>query len=531
MRKLLVATTASVALAGGLLVAGVGLYQAREHELSARPPRVAHVQHEAEIAPVSRLAVNLRLPYEALRSEIIDITAEGVQGNGRAHLDFDVAQQVEQFDNGEIWKGLTLVLTPIVKILTLNQHISADVDYSYGVRASAPPQLTPLPDGFRIEQPLRVEGGAGFAGDGARILGIGRKNVRGDYVLRADFGFTLDERWCPVLTVRAAFDGHGEIEALKDQWVSVDGAVRGGLTNLAEQIARQAAAILPCEPVRKTILEAFQPRAIPISVPGNSLFAAVVPVSATVTKVEFGSDAITVGAALDAKVTVSSRQPVLQMVDELPKLAKADSLPGRVSFQVPFDIDYQSVTKAGAVSVIGHEFTTSGMLGRFTLRPNHLKIYPTSEGKVALAIHVVGYGSGWPFGTSGTLYVIAQPEYDASRQVLAFRNVHVTATNDHRIMSLFDPVIALQIERSLGRAELDASAPLTQLRQQVIDSMQNDLHRVGIDLGFQEASLRVNHVHADDAGVTAEVNFTALPTLATVDILRLVESPQRGAPK
>jgi hypothetical protein len=259
----------------------------------------------------SIISINIGLPINKIENSINEQTQDGVPFNGtvefketyRAKTDnplynpkkwlktknpaYSPNKMIKKCISGlgfkDCWKTKNPFYNPKKWLKTKNpaytpnrylyaDAITVDVDADWEVTVSRNDKFEvhtskDNKNAVRFILPIEVDGSVGFRGDGAKLLALNKKNIRGKVDIVIDLDMAIKPNWCPEVSVYLDYKwrkGSG-IELIGGQWLDLSRFINLGNIITKPVIINAVKSHFNCDTFKRGLEEATKPSAIAVA--------------------------------------------------------------------------------------------------------------------------------------------------------------------------------------------------------------------------------------------------------------------------
>lgn len=313
----------SIALSLSLAVGVYITAKNKDKALTEKPPEQAN---SITLEPsISRAAVAISFPYDVLTSKAREHTPSSFKdkGNGK-----DVCGKID--------------------LLVGKTKVCAGTKYSYKVDV-APPTISKGSGSntIRISTKIVAKGKGGFRGDGAKLLGLDKKNFRAAANAFVDLSFSVDKNWCPVVSVKADYSwtDRPKVEVVSKAWVDLSGLVKNKLDDQLKAMGREAAKAISCDDLKKEVVKIWRTQSFPVDIPNapSQLFVNVTPSEAGFSGLVTDDKSAHIGLSIKSSIEVSDKA-IKESTLPLPELKAISAQSSDISLAIPFTVELSELS-------------------------------------------------------------------------------------------------------------------------------------------------------------------------------------------
>jgi hypothetical protein len=276
------------------------------------------------------------------------------------------------------------------------------------------------------------------------LLSLSAKNFEARLTPGADMRFSMNEQWCPVVSVTPTRDwiSSATVEAVGKNCIGIDLGPLGHpevcagsanvdlashlndeLNRLQGDVGRAAQDALPCDKVRERIAGQWHSYSILVSLQDSHapLFLNVVPTGAGLSSFHPEVDAV----VLTAQVTVQTRiapAPAALTPIALPPLKPIGESRSLLDVKAQAEVPYSLLLAELTTALKGKDFEATAALGQVQVHVEDVDLYP-SQSNVVFGMRVTAKIPGRIFDTSGWVYAIGKPTVSDTGKALTFTDL------------------------------------------------------------------------------------------------------------
>lgn len=357
------------------------------------------------------------------------------------------------------------------------------LDFNWDATPSIPTPVTFENDGnglVRVNLSGAVDGGGGFGGGLAGILGLDRKNLDAAFKASVATRIAIDENFCPVFTpgeVEFGWTKEARIELIGrsdlpfggsigpyslDFGRHFNGPIRDGLKSAV------SGASIDCGKIRESLEPLWRTYSAPVEIENAPpLHVNIDPEALHVSGIEGLPEGIRTAISVRARVAVETEKGEEVAKSEPLRNSGPIADTGSVNLAVPLKVAYDMLEQT-ILDAVGKAPIVVSDGGRATaITISALDIYPAGE-RLALG---VAFSADLPwrlFDTSGTIWITARPVSEESGTVLRLAELAVTRQIDS---PFWNALTAGFTDVLLDRFEDDAQYGLAGVFAQAADEL------------------------------------------------------------
>ena len=423
-------------------------------------------------------------------------------------------------DNGRERIAQIRILDPVYHNCIFCETL--DVDWHYQASLAGPVVLAGQRDRLSVTVPTQVDGRFGLDGKLARLFAIQDKRVEATAELTVSSGLKADLQYCPSLdgaTLTYRWLKGPNVEVVGRHCIF--GACIGPWNyNFARQIEpRIKAAIpgivagmqdaIPCEPVRQALIQVWRNHSLPVVLPYlGQMHLNIEPHALQFPAVGVNAQELTFGGRLDASVSLDAAAvPSGEL--PLPLNLPTPVSPGRFALAVPLSTQYYTFAALARQELVGKKFRTDTPLGRITVRPKRVDVYPSAD-RLAIGIAFVLDYQYAILSSSGTLWLSAKPSASASGKKILLSGIAVTRKFSNPIWNVASVLLQDTLANAIGKGfELDLAPPLLAAERQLSATLSQAGQKGGIVFSPSDVRLGVGRILTNDKLFQVEAIFDA----------------------
>lgn len=377
----------------------------------------------------------------------------------------------------------------------------------------------------KVTVPVSFTGQAGFGGGLARALSLNAKNIVGAAVVSASFSAQLDERFCPVLTVKStefAWTREASVEVIGRTRVlslfdigpltlNVGRHFNGPVRDALESAAKDASRAIPCDPVRAEIAKLWQRYSVPIVTEGQpTVYINASPSSAGSSGLLSEDGRIRVVLMLSGKVAVETSAGPTTPSGELPAHVAIPPQAGQLNLALPVRVEYSKMQEAVKSALAGKVFEQETPAGKLSVTLSDFEVFPSGK-HIAVGVKFQADAPTGYFDTRGTAWLLAVPVVGAGGKAVGLSDVKLHRRVDNEAVKVLTAVFEGNIKKAI---EDGARYDLKKDEQSLIDALQKAISDPtktgGVKLTVSEPNIQFGRVAVEDKALTAEGLFKAV---------------------
>ena len=488
-----------VSLGLGILLTGCS------GKLSEKPAEVSGTVEVQEAQ--SQVIVNARVSFAALQQKL------------DAALPVSFEQSV---GGGKRWR-LPGIRTDFPPIDIPGPEVSLDYHATIHAHKAGPVAVARHGNLVRVSVPIDFDGQGGFGGDGARILGLDRKNFSGGVTAYAELAVDVDGNWCPVINSHVDIDWRNNLtlEIIGGVTLDIRGAIgpkiSEGLAQIPDLIRQQ----ITCDTIRVPVQREWKTRQFVFAGPeGKQVGVVLTPRRAFFSGVQVDDAGFTVALGLSgtSKMEFPAVENFAPVQLPLPALERVPGTGNRLALALPVAVKYsalQDVLRGYArTSLAAVEGDTP--LGRAKGTVTDITVFPAGEGRLCLGVKVdVKFERRW-LDVKGWVWVLVEPTYNERSQIIALKKASLTRELDNSLYSAVTALFKTPIEHLLvEKGTYDLKPQFAVLKARLAESAHAAGTASGMEIVVQPTTLKLKQLilAQDSLAVVVGLNATANVTV------------------
>jgi hypothetical protein len=493
----LIAALVAILIAGGLYL-GYEWYKVKDVKMSERPERLGSTQ---PLAPMeSSVVASISVSHATLQTVL----------NGIAH------KLAGSKSDSEDIRCVSSNFPRIRECLTANW----DVTYSAGsIGVSKAGELV------KVTLPVEFSGGAGFGGGIANALSVGRKSIDGAAVVSASLSASLDERFCPVLTVkdtefswtreaRIEVIGRSRVFGLFNigpEYLNVGRHFNGPVREALKKAAEEAGRAIPCDPVRAEVAKIWKRYSVPLATEGQpTLYLNAWPEKAGSSGLLSEDTGIRIVLMLTGKAAVETSAGQTTPLGDLPTHVKLPAQPGQLNLAVPIRVEYAKLREAVNTALSSQSFDQDTAAGKVSIKLLDFEFFP-SDKRVAVGVKFRADAPTGIFDTQGTVWLLARPEVGADGKTVRLTEVDIYRKIDNETVKVLTAIFEGQINKAIAEAAYydlrkDEQTLVASLEKAISDPTKTG----GVRLTIRDPSIQFGRITVEDNALALEGLFNAV---------------------
>jgi hypothetical protein len=403
-------------------------------------------------------------------------------------------------------------------------HWHADIQREGGASISRNGQF------LRLSQGIHVTGQAGVGGSLAQILSLQGKNIDIHATPRVDLSATLDQQWCPVVSVNPVGSwvddafvevvgknclgvdlgalGHPEVCAGPAN-IGIAGPLNQELDKHRDELQMAAQTAISCGPVKAQIASQWHAFALRVDQERlPPLYLNIIPRSVSFSGIVPEDNRLRVTVRVGAQ-TILAASPADMAVQVLPPLQPLNSTNGGLQINLqaigPYDLLKQQLRQ----SLAGQTFQKEVAGRKIEVRITDVDLYP-SKGSLALGLQIDAEMPGRWFNTKGWVYLVGKPTVSKDGRSVKVTDIQFAAVVDNAFWSTAEKVLQGDILKTLNeRATFDFSEEIDKATRNVSQAIAKAaVPGLKITAGLPQIALDGVHVTGSDLVVSATMSIS-----------------------
>lgn len=397
------------------------------------------------------------------------------------------------------------------------------IDANWQIHASQidPVRVVGGSDRLTAELDTAMNGSVGINGTIAQWLSLSGKNVSARAAILASTGLAFDRSYCPTI-VDPGLDyrwiSNPEIEIIGKSCVNVFGSdwcvgpwdydfsssVDPQIRNQIPSVMQSLAAGINCSPIRGDLQKVWGNYSFPLDVPYlGAMFVNISPQALFVPRLGIDATNIVVRARLDADTVVA---PTPGPVGSLP-LPYNDPLPispGDFSLSVPVALRYYTLEALASQAAVGREFPADTPVGKITVRPTNIQVYPSGD-HLAIGVSFVLNYEHVLLNTSGTVWFSSKIDATPDGKQLRLSEVAVTRKFSSPLWEIASIVLDDQLRNAISNGfQIDLTKPLGDTEAAITQALSSAGNGKGFELIATNVNTRVGRIATQDDVLVVE---------------------------
>lgn len=456
---------------------------ARYHALSEKPDRFS--QPSTFDTKPSTIAAQVTVPISQIASAINSNIPPSFEENGNGP-DFTI--KMNEFTKYNV--GTHYDIT-----------VSRSGDIQLSVSASNVLHLTTI---------MNINGWAGLRGDGARALGLHKKNVKGSMRLEIDLSVDLTTDWCPNVDLNIGYrwNENPKIEIFKNAWVDIQRPVEERLNNELPGLLTQAKSAVDCKSFKDKVAALYGSQSFPIKLPdGSEVYANLEPTGIGFSGLQINPAVMTCSALLTAGIDVSAT-PITPTLRNLPPLTRIPPTVPRMNIALPIRAPYSILTKLLREAVVGQTFSSETAAGKVSILVKNIELYPSGD-HLVIGVDLKASLPGRILDTSGAVYVLAIPTVE-NGTLVRLADPGFTRKLDNEFWNVATVVLEGQILKALKEAAVyDLTGDISKLKESLLQKLKDPATTPGIEVLLDNINIGLGRVGVSQEEFAVEVKFAA----------------------
>lgn len=386
-----------------------------------------------------------------------------------------------------------------------------DVDWRYQAGLAGPVGLAGLDDRLTVTLPAQVDSNFGFGGDLARLFSIHDRQVGAALDITVSSGMKADLQYCPALTgstlayrwtrepqveivgrhcIFGACIGPWNYSAARHVEPRIDAAIPAIVADMQGAI--------PCEPVRQALAQVWRHYSLPVALPYvGQMHLNIAPQSLYFPAVGVNARDLTFAGRLDASVSLDAAAGPAGALP-LPMNMPSPISPGHFALAVPLSTQYYTFEALARQELVGKKFRADTPLGRITVRPKRVELYPSAD-RLAIGIAFVLEHQHAILASSGTVWLSARPSASASGKKIVLTEIAVTRKFSNPIWNVASVLLQDTLANAIAKGfELDLAPSLTAAQHQLSAALVQAGRQGGVTLTPSDVQIGVGRILTND---------------------------------
>jgi hypothetical protein len=489
------ALIAIVAIAG--LYLGYERYQVANVRLSERPDQTAVTQ--PMLPQESGVVASIFVSHASLRTML----------NG-------IAAKLAGTKNGsEEVKCVSSNIPKFKECLTANWNVQYQAGSVDVAKAG---------DLLKVTLPVSFTGGAGFGGEIAKVLSVNNKTIDGAAVVSASLSVELDDRFCPVLTVKntefswtkeASVQVIGKSKVfgvfqIGPERLNVSHHLNGPILAALKLAAEQASHAIPCEPVRADVEKFWKRYSVPITTQGQpTLYLNAWPEAVGSSGLLSEDNGIRIVLMMSGKALIETSPGNATPLGDLPVHQKILAQSGQLKLAVPIRVDYAKLREVLMGALSSRHFDKDTDAGKISVQLQDFEFFPSGE-RVAVGVQFQAEAPTGIFDTRGTVWILAKPQVSPDGKSLRLSDIAIHRKIDNEALKVLTAIFEGPINNAITEA---AYYDLRKDEQAIIASLQSAISdpskTSGVKLTITEPSIQFGRIAVEESALSAEGIFKA----------------------
>lgn len=503
-------------------------------KLAERP-----IEQAAPPTPVtaeSAITLNALFPYEMLCKALTDALPAEVPLKGRERVCMNVERKVqktiEERIGGDVGKFVGAVARIVTKVVTVGQveNLCLDVDYEASIRRDGNVLASQITNGVRMSVPIRIDGHAGFVGALADFLKLNKKNFRGALTAQADVALSVNQNWCPTVTVKPDFSWRdkAELEVASKFWINVDNQAGPEIKRTMNEAVAKIPDLITCERVKELVQPIWHVYDVALpSIAGQPGRVIVTPQRVGFSGLSYTPTGAQLAMMLTAKTEVqvgaqtdTSAQPASAL--PLPKLDTIPPQQNTLNLSVPIAVTYESLGKLMSDALVGKTFEGKADSVSASVTVREAKVYPSSE-RVVVAIRFESQVSKpKSLAPQGWIYLVAKPSFDPATQTLSVTDTDFSRIIDNDFWNVLSFLFQDQIRKAVqDEARINLRPTINEARATLKKELAIAASKEGINVDVKDDFVGLSKVAVTSRGLEVAV---ALQGSANIVVLNRPDS-------
>jgi len=290
---------------------------------------------------------------------------------------------------------------------------------------------------LQVTSTLSFKGHVGFRGDGAKLVGLNKKNVDGTITVTGNVNIGLKENWAPTATVDIShrWNKSPRVEAINGVFITfqdkADESIDDELKKLPEAISAAFSQVnLKAEVEQGWKIYSF---VVPNTPADEKVTLQFVPENAYFSGITMTQDRAKFGVGIEGLAAVNIGAEVPSNIGALPNIKKTKLEPEFI-LQIPILADYTALTNI-INSLLGEgNFETDTEVGKVVLSVINVETFP-SDDRVAIGVKFIADVEGEMFDVKGEVYLLGKPILENDGKYLRLENIEFYRSLDNKLWS------------------------------------------------------------------------------------------------
>jgi hypothetical protein len=535
----------AAAIAIGAMGLALLLTQQSYRDVTERPTEQA--------APVGRplketsvIGLTALLPYETLSKALNTAIPSSFHVEGRRQicgsLSEAAANAVNNTLGGDGGKVAAFFTKLWVQVSTLRagEDKCFDGDYKATITREGEFIAGLNGDAFHISVPIKVNGTVGLAGDGAKVFGLDKKNVRGEVLAYADIAMQIDQNWCPVMQVKPGFSWRdpAKVELMGNWWLGIDSQATEKITQGINEGQKQLPALVSCDLVKDKVKPLWHQHVIGLPMESGVEGAVVVtPLRIGLSGLSNTPNGMQVSLMLEASTEVLLDKAASPAVETpalvtLPTLQQIPSAADGFSMSIPVTVSYPSLQELLRIELMKKPFTFTSKVAEGSLTVKEVRTFPAGD-RLVLGIRFDSELSRpKSLAPKGWVYITARPHFDPTTQTLTLGDLSYSRIIDNDLWNAVSYVFQGPIRALLETgAKIDMQEKIASVQSGLRTQIVEVLHKSGLALELKDRPMKAAMVEVLEGGVRVVIKFegaakvTVRPSAVEAAMKSLAQTP------
>lgn len=290
---------------------------------------------------------------------------------------------------------------------------------------------------LRITIPLDVKGTVGFKGDGARLLGLNKKNVKTkvDFYIDTKIGF--NNQWCPLVNAKInhTWVSDPKIEIAGGVWLNLRLPASLALNTIENDIEKDIATKIDCTPLQNEIKKWIKPSSFQLTNFSDQLYVNIDPKNFYLSDLLVTASDLNIKFASKLVLGVSTKKLFDNASSTLPPLEKYAFKENLIALTVPLSIEYKALEDH--INTILKDKELKYEKNKTKIKVNEFEMYPSGEA-LTIGIDLSAKLPGKLFSTKGKIYLTAKPHIE--NKEFELQNISFSTQLDNKIYPLIGAV-------------------------------------------------------------------------------------------
>ncbi|WP_075341462.1 DUF4403 family protein [Tenacibaculum agarivorans] len=348
-------------------------------------------------------------------------------------------------------------------------------------------------DVLRIHVPLDIKGTVGFKGDGARLLGLNKKNVKTKIDFFIDTKISFSEDWCPLIKskINHKWISDPKIEIAGGVWLNLKLPAQLALNNVENELEKEIANKVECTKLQDEIKKWIKPSSFQLTNVSELLYLNANPQQFYLSDLQVTSSDLTIRFAAKLLLGLSTTKRYENQSQELPKLEKYAFKENIIALTVPLAVEYDVLQNELNALLEKEELTYEEK--RTKIKVKEFEIYPSGEA-LTIGVDISAKLPGNLLSTNGKIYLTAEPHINNKKFEL--KNISFSTQLDNEIYPIVAAVFKKKIIKYIHSAtQKDLTKQFDQAESILQDKLTEQLKTYNnMDVTVDEIRLDIPYI-------------------------------------